>query len=88
MVVGLCDRLHDAIEKELDAATLHDIVGLWEVNNVNDDLTFDHLVRIGTPKACDDCQADVTPRDECGRPVERGWEWYMVRPEVWQRVSE
>lgn len=87
MVANLCDRLHHAIESELDTATLHDIVDLWELNNLNEDLTFEHLVRWGAPNACDDCQVDVTPHDEYGRAVERGWEWYMVLPAVWQAAS-
>lgn len=87
MIADLVDRLHDAIDAGLDEETLHNIVGLWEANHLNEELTYDALVRWGAPKACDDCGDDVTPYDEYGRPVEKGWEWYMVRSEVWADAS-
>jgi hypothetical protein len=80
----LVDELHAGIDDGLDADTLHDIVGLWEANNLNEDLTFDALVNAGKPTPCDDCLNDVTPYEEDGRPVENGWEWYMVRTQVWE----
>lgn len=87
MVADLADRLHDAIDAGLDAETLHDILGLWEVNNLNEELTYEALVRWGAPTTCDDCGGDVTPYDDYGRPVEGGWEWYMVRSEVWEAAA-
>ncbi|MDX6587267.1 MAG: hypothetical protein QOI31_1740 [Solirubrobacterales bacterium] len=87
MVANLVDRLHDAIEEGLDAETLHDIAGLWEANNLNEDLTYEQLVADGAPTTCDDCGSDVTPYDETGRPVEGGWEWFMVSDEVWETAS-
>jgi hypothetical protein len=87
IVAGLADRLHDAIDAGLDADTLHNIVGLWEANNLNEELTYEALVAAGTPTTCDDCVKEVTPYDEYGRPVEGGWEWYMVRSEIWEAAG-
>lgn len=87
MVADLADRLHDAIDAGLDVETLHDILGLWEANNLNEELTYEALVRWGTPTTCDDCNNDVTPYDDYGRPVEGGWEWYIVRSEIWKAAS-
>lgn len=82
-VAMLVDELHAAIDEGLDADTLHNVVGLWEANNLNEDLTFNALVEAGKPTPCDNCLKDVTPYDNEGRPIENGWEWYMVRPEIW-----
>jgi hypothetical protein len=80
----LVDEVHAAIDEGLDGDVLHDIVGLWEANNLNEELTFDALVEAGKPTPCDDCLDDVIPYDDHGRRVENGWEWYMVRPEIWE----
>lgn len=88
IVAGLADRLHNAIDAELDANTLHDILGLWEANNLNEELTYEALVAAGTPTTCDDCVKEVTPYDEYGHPVEAGWEWYMVHSPVWEAASQ
>ena len=82
-VAMLVDELHAGIDEGLDPDRLHDIVGLWEANHLNEGLTFDALVEAGRPTPCDDCLDNVTPYDDDGRPVEHGWEWYMVRPDVW-----
>jgi hypothetical protein len=74
----LVDELRAGIDEGLNADRLHDIVGLWEANNLNEDLTFDALVEAGMPTPCDDCLEDVTPYDDDGRPIEHGWEWCMV----------
>jgi hypothetical protein len=87
MVADLADRLHDAIDAGLDVETLHNILGLWEANNLNEELTYEALVRWGAPTTCDGCGDDVTPYDDYGRPVEGGWEWYMVRAEVWEAAA-
>lgn len=87
MVADLAGRLYDAIDAGLDVETLHNILGLWEANNLNEELTYEALVRQGAPTTCDDCGDDVTPYDDYGYPVEGGWEWYMVRPEVWEVAS-
>lgn len=84
MVADLADRLHDAIDAGLDVETLHDILGLWEANNLNEELRYEALVRWGAPTTCDDCGDDVTPYDAYGRPEEGSWEWYMVQSEVWE----
>jgi hypothetical protein len=77
----LADQLHDAVEQNAPVEVLHDIIGLWDVNQ--DDLTFIALVELGSPTSCSDCAADVTPYDDDGRPSENGWEWYMVHDHVW-----
>lgn len=87
MLASLSNRLHDAIEDDLDSDALHDIVGLWEANNINDELTYENLVEWGKPSLCDDCSVDVTPHDQYGSPFEGGWEWYMVRDEIWSLVN-
>lgn len=87
MVAELVDELRWAIEDGLTVDALHSIVGLWEANNNNEDLTYESLVEQAKPTSCDDCAIDVTPYDEDGRPTEGGWEWYMVRDEVWQEAS-
>ena len=87
-VAKLVDELHAAIEDGLNANTLHDIVGLWEANNLNEQLTFDALVRAGEPTPCDDCKVDVMPYDDEGRPIESSWEWYMVKPEIWKAAHK
>lgn len=87
MVADLADRLDDAIDAGLDGETLHDILGLWEANNLNEELTYETLVRWGAPTTCDDCGDDVMPYDDYGRPVEGGWEWYMVRAEIWEAAG-
>lgn len=87
MVADLADRLHDGIDAGLDVETLHDILGLWEANHLNEELTYEALVRWGAPTTCDDCADDVTPYDDYGRPVDGGWEWYMVRSEIWESAS-
>lgn len=86
-VAGLTDELHMAIEDGLTVDTLHSIVGLWEANNNNEELTYESLVEDGKPTACDDCTLDVTPFDEDGRPIEGAWEWYLVRDEIWKAAS-
>jgi len=83
MVADPVDRLHAGRNAEVDVGTLHNIVGLWEANNLNEELTYDRLVAAGTPTTCDDCGSDVMPYDDYGRPIENSWEWYMVRSEVW-----
>lgn len=87
MVAELADELHGAVEDGLSVETLHSIVGLWEANNNNEDLTYAALVEGGKPTSCDDCAIDVTPYDEDGRPTEGAWEWYMVRNDVWEAAS-
>jgi hypothetical protein len=86
-IAMLVDELRAGIDEGLDADRLHDIVGLWEANNLNENLTFDALVEAGTPTPCDDCLEDVTPCDDDGRPIENGWEWYMVTAEVWDAAN-
>lgn len=83
----LVDELHAAIDAGQSADVLHDIVGLWEANNLNENMTFSAWVEAGKPTRCDDCQKDVMPYDGEGRPVENGWEWYMVRSEVWEAAA-
>ncbi len=78
----LTDELHTAIDAGLQVQSLHDIVGLWEANVGG--LTFDDLVEEGSPTPCEDCGVDVGPNSDDGRPVERAWEWYMVRDPVWK----
>lgn len=85
-IAMLVDDLHTAIDDGLGADALHDIVGLWEANNLNEELTFEALVEAGKPTPCDDCSGDVTPYADDGRPVENGWEWYMVRSEIWEEA--
>lgn len=87
MVAELTDELHWAIDDGLTLDTLHSIVGLWEANNNNEDLTYESLVEGAKPTTCDDCAIDVTPYDEDGRPTEGAWEWYMVRDEIWVAAS-
>ena len=87
MVADLADELHWAIDDGLTVETLHSIVGLWEANNNNEDLTYAALVEGGKPTSCDDCTIDVTPYDEDGRPTEGAWEWYMVRDDIWQAAD-
>lgn len=84
MIADLVDRLHDAIDAGLDVEALHNIAGLWEANNLNEELTYGRLAAAGTPTTCDDCDGDVMPYDDDGRPIEKSWEWYMVRSEVWE----
>jgi hypothetical protein len=84
-VASLVGELPWAIDDGLDVETLHAIVGLWEANN--DEITFDSLVRLGSPSSCDGCGIDVTPYDFYGQPVADSWEWFMVTDEVWQAAS-
>ncbi len=83
ILADVADRLHHAIEAGVDEKILHDIIGLWEANNINEGLTYANLVESGQPDPCDDCTVDVMPYDEFGRPFEGGWEYYMVTDEVW-----
>jgi hypothetical protein len=83
----LAGELHEAVDEGLDAEALHDVISLWEANNLNEDLSFAAMVRGGEPTPCDDCSRDVTPYDEFGYPEEDGWEWYMVSAPVWKAAT-
>jgi hypothetical protein len=83
----LAEELHGAIDDGLDAGALHDVVGFWEANNLNEDVSFESMVEAGEPTRCDDCGGDVAPYDELGHPDEESWEWYMVTDEVWEAAG-
>ena len=88
-IAQLAEELHEAIDDDrVSREFLHDVVGLWEANTVaadheGDIFSLEGLVASGRPSPCHDCGRDVQPYDDDGRPVEGGWEWYMVIDEVW-----
>jgi len=83
-VAALADELHWAIDAGTGAEDLHERVALWEVNH--EDADVDALAERGAPSACADCGTDTTPYDGDGRPVAGGWEWYMLRQELWDAI--
>jgi hypothetical protein len=85
LIASLADELAWAVEEGLDAERLHDVIALWEINA--EDLDYNALVDRGRPTSCGDCETDVAPFDEDGRPVEATWEWFMVRDEVWKAAQ-
>ncbi len=43
--------------------------------------------RTAASAPCRDCGIDTTPRDGEGNPHVSGWEWYVVRDEVWKQAT-
>ncbi len=84
-VTELHDELMWAIEDGLDQDGLQEVVSLWWANH--GDVDYAYLVKSGRPNACHDCGRDTTPYDEDGRPVDAGWEWYMVEGPLWEAAT-
>jgi hypothetical protein len=85
-VAELLDELHDAIDHGSDAPTLHRILDVWEVEVA--ELSFEELVAEGSPTPCADCGTDVAPNGLDGRPIEAGWEWFVVHDQVWAAACD